>query len=188
MGGRIWKPQELAYLREHIDTVPIKSIAQKLKRTENAVKLKAQRMGFDVPLYSTEYLSSYALARMLDVECKTIMRWKKLGLKYTKKNGRYLHKHEDIIKFMYEHQDYWDATRGDMCLVNSKPWFAAKYEQDKKKRAQYRKHNTSWNEYEARELVRLKERGWNYKKLSERYQRSPLACKLKYHSMKGETA
>ena len=45
-----WSRDEMIYLKEHSDTVPIEDIAEHLNRTVKATKNKAYRMGLSLKL------------------------------------------------------------------------------------------------------------------------------------------
>ncbi len=45
----LWTKEEIAYLEDSWGTYSIKSIAKKLDRTVNAIKLKANRIGLSDP-------------------------------------------------------------------------------------------------------------------------------------------
>lgn len=54
-GSRTWKPEELEYLQERWGEVSIPTIAEKLNRTTNAIKIKACRLGLG-PVLATLYV------------------------------------------------------------------------------------------------------------------------------------
>lgn len=57
LGKRNWKLEEEEYLMEKWGQVSIPAIAQKLNRTPNAVKIRAQRLGLGGVLMAGEYIS-----------------------------------------------------------------------------------------------------------------------------------
>ena len=50
LGSRTWKPEEEDYLMEKWGQISVPSIAKKLNRTTNAVKVRAQRLGLGAVL------------------------------------------------------------------------------------------------------------------------------------------
>lgn len=46
LGSRTWKPEEEDYLMEKWGQISVPAIAKKLNRTTNAVKVRAQRLGW----------------------------------------------------------------------------------------------------------------------------------------------
>ena len=65
LGSRTWSSEELSYLEEHWGIVSIVSIAKKLNRTENAIIVKAQRLGLGPALQSGDYITFNQLVQTL---------------------------------------------------------------------------------------------------------------------------
>lgn len=184
MSGRRWTEEELAYLEEKADTMSTYAIAKALKRSYNSVNLKASREG--IPLFntSTELLSAYAIATMMGVESRAVYRWHRYGLKYKRINGRLMHKQNDLIKFLKDNPDLWNATKGDPYLISMYPWFQEKYEKDLAKKKANPNQTKNWSKTDMQTLVHLRDKGWNYRQLAERYGHSANACKQKYCEIK----
>lgn len=184
MAGRQWTKEELAYLEEKADLMSTHSIAKVLNRSVSAVTIKANREG--IPLFNTatDMLSTYAIANMMGVDPKAVRRWHIHGLKYKKIHGRQMHKQENLIKFLNDNQELWDATRGDPYILNMYPWFKEKYQKDLNKKKVNPKQLKSWSKTEEHTLVHLREKGWSYNRLAERYGHSAIACKQKYFAIK----
>lgn len=188
MAGRRWTEEELAYLEEKADSKSTYAIAKELNRSYHSVNLKASRMG--IPLFnnSTEMLSTFAIANMMDVDAKAVNRWHRYGLKYKRINGRQMHKQDNLVKFLKDHQDLWDATRGEPYIVSMYPWFKEKYKKDLAKKKEFPERNKNWSTTDMQTLVYLREHGWSYRQLAERYGKTASACKQKYCDLKKKGA
>ena len=57
LGSRTWKPEEEDYLMEKWGQISVPTIAKKLNRTTNAVKVRAQRLGLGAVLMAGEYVT-----------------------------------------------------------------------------------------------------------------------------------
>ena len=57
LGSRTWRPEEEDYLMETWGQLSVPTIAKKLNRTTNAVKVRAQRLGLGAVLMSGEYVT-----------------------------------------------------------------------------------------------------------------------------------
>lgn len=57
MHGKTWTPDEEEYLQDKWGGITIPTIAEKLDRTVNAIKLKANRLGLPRHIHSGEYLT-----------------------------------------------------------------------------------------------------------------------------------
>jgi transposase len=75
--GRVkhWTPEELDYLESCWGAISIKGIAKHLGRTENAVKIKAQRIGLGDPMEHYDGLTVNKLAEVLNVSYSNIKYW-----------------------------------------------------------------------------------------------------------------
>ena len=184
MAGRRWTKEELAYLEERADSMSTHSIAKVLHRSYNSVTLKANREG--IPLFNTatEMLSTYAIANMMGVESRAVYRWHRHGLKYKKINGRQMHNQENLIKFLKDNQELWDATRGDPYIISMYPWFKEKYEKDLVKKKANPNQLKNWTKTDMQTLVHLRDKGWSFERLAERYGHTANACKQKYYKIK----
>lgn len=184
MAGRRWTREELAFLEERADSMSTHSIAKALHRSYNSVNIKASREG--IPLFntSTEMLSTYAIATMMGVESRSVLRWHRYGLKYKKVNGRQMHNQNTLIKFLKDHQELWDATKGNPYIMSMYPWFKEKYEKDLAKKKANPNQTKNWSKTDMQTLVHLRESGWSYSRLAERYGHSAKACKQKYNAIK----
>lgn len=184
MAGRQWTKEELSFLEERADTMSTHSIAKALKRSYNSVNLKASREGIPLFQTATELLSAYAIATMMGVETRTVYRWHRFGLKHRRVSNRILHRQEDLIRFLKDNPDLWDATKGDPYIVSMCPWFKEKYERDMAKKKANPNQTKNWSKTDMQTLVHLRESGWSYSRLAERYGHSANACRQKYNEIK----
>lgn len=111
MGGRAWSQEELIRLEELTETYPLATVARKLNRSENAVFLKRQRLGIGGFIANTDMLTRNTLSRILGVENRTIQYWERKGLKSVRKNPYVMYRQQDIIRYMKEHPEDWNAAR-----------------------------------------------------------------------------
>lgn len=127
MGGRAWSQEELIRLEELTETYPLATVARKLNRSENAVFLKRQRLGIGGFIANTDMLTRNTLSRILGVENRTIQYWERKGLKSVRKNPYVMYRQQDIIRYMKEHPEDWNAARvTDDTLFMQYPWFKEK--------------------------------------------------------------
>lgn len=111
MGGRAWSQEELIQLEELTETYPLATVARKLNRSENAVFLKRQRTGIGGFMANTDMLTRNTLSRILGVENRTIQYWERKGLKSVRKKPYVMYRQQDIIRYMKEHPEDWNAAR-----------------------------------------------------------------------------
>lgn len=146
MGGRAWSQEELIRLEELTETYPLATVARKLNRSENAVFLKRQRTGIGGFMANTDMLTRNTLSRILGVENRTIQYWERKGLKSVRKKPYVMYRQQDIIRYMKEHPEDWNAARvTDDTLFMQYPWF-------KEKRKNDISHKYNWTQTEVSQM------------------------------------
>lgn len=127
MAGRRWSNEELELLEDLTEKYPLDTVARKLGRSVNAVFLKRQRMGIGGYRENTDMLTRNTLSQILGVENRTIQYWERKGLKAIRKRPYVMYRHQDIIKYLRDHPDDWNATRvTDDTLFMQYDWFKKK--------------------------------------------------------------
>lgn len=111
--------EDLIYLERSWGLLPVSRIAKKLGRGEEAIKLKAFRMGLGSQLDNIEFLLQRDIINLLNVDRKTVMRYiKEEGLKLEKCNlikGRNLKSisYEDFLLWLEEKKEIIDWSKVD---------------------------------------------------------------------------
>lgn len=70
--NRNWTKDEIEYLEDKWGTVSIKGISSILGKSINAIKLKAQRLGFESNMESSEYITVNQFSKAIGVSYNTI--------------------------------------------------------------------------------------------------------------------
>lgn len=175
MGGRAWSQEELIRLEELTETYPLATIARKLNRSENAVFLKRQRLGIGGFIANTDMLTRNTLSRILGVENRTIQYWERKGLKSVRKNPYVMYRQQDIIRYMKEYPEDWNATRvTDDTLFMQYPWF-------KEKRKNDISHKYNWTQTEVSQMKMLRKQGFTIREIAEKMNRSESSIKYKLY-------
>lgn len=165
MGGRAWSQEELIRLEELTETYPLATVARKLNRSENAVFLKRQRTGIGGFMANTDMLTRNTLSRILGVENRTIQYWERKGLKSVRKNPYVMYRQQDIIRYMKEHPEDWNAARvTDDTLFMQYPWF-------KEKRKNDISHKYNWTQTEVSQMKMLRKQGFTIREIAEKMNR-----------------
>lgn len=89
--------------------------------------------------------------------------WVKHGLKFVRRGYYCLVEEKEILRFMQEHTDMWNATKCDYYLFYQYPWFMKKLEEDKKKG----KQTYYWTNYQKQQFEALKRKGYTHKQIAE---------------------
>lgn len=175
MGGRAWSQEELIQLEELTETYPLATVARKLNRSENAVFLKRQRTGIGGFMANTDMLTRNTLSRILGVENRTIQYWERKGLKSVRKKPYVMYRQQDIIRYMKEHPEDWNAARvTDDTLFMQYPWF-------KEKRKNDISHKYNWTQTEVSQMKMLRKQGFTIREIAEKMNRSESSIKYKLY-------
>lgn len=125
--GRYFSEEEEKYIEEQYGRMTAETIAKSLGRDYRAVINKINHMGIGNFLDNSEKLHLADVCMIVSRDKETIKRtWFKRGLKYQKR-GRYtMISEENLLKFMKEHPEYWDATKCDYYFFQRFQWFQTK--------------------------------------------------------------
>lgn len=180
MGGRAWSQEDLNRLEELTEKYPLATVARILNRSENAVFLKRQRLGIggfmaNTDMANTDMLTRNTLSRILGVENRTIQYWERKGLKSVRKNPYVMYRQQDIIRYMKEHPEDWNAARvTDDTLFMQYPWF-------KEKRKNDISHKYNWTQAEVSRMKMLRKQGFTIREIAEKMDRSESSIKYKLY-------
>lgn len=180
--GKKWTEEDINILEYLWGYNNISSIAKKLGRSHNAVRLKIKRLKLGCFKNAGEYLNANQWANILGVDIHTVTDYwiKKLGLKGKKFNpsGESKYKqtfirHNDMICFLKKNQNIWDSRRVELYAFGPEPqWLKNKREADKlmpKRRLQ------KWTAYEDGRLIVLYRKGYILSDIAKELNRSHAA-------------
>ena len=126
--NRYWTKDEEEYLYKWYGKMSVQSLSKKLGRSYRAVldKLKKEQLGTFIE--NSDDLILAEVCRLVGRDKETIKRtWVKYGLKIRKKGKYSLIREKDLLEFMKNNPDRWDATKCEY-------WFFERYEWFRKKR------------------------------------------------------
>lgn len=100
-------------------------------RTELALKDKASRLGLSVRPYDDEYLSVLDICNEMDVSEDRVLHWLRVGLKYRVIKVKYLISQEDLLDFLRNNPDRYDASKiSEYLFVDEPDWLIQKRKDD----------------------------------------------------------
>lgn len=176
-----WTPEEEAYLSDSWGTKSIKTLAKNLGRSEQAVIVRAQRLGCGPFLDSGDYIAlnqlivelygpnntGYPAYRLitkgLPVKEKLVRRCKRRVI-YIDEFWKWAEKNKSLLDF---------SRMEPLCFGAEPAWVKVKRENDKRQAWQQMPHNAPWTEYDDQKLRRmLRARKYTYTDLSRELRRS----------------
>lgn len=180
MAGRRWTEEELEKLERYNGTCTCATMAKRLGRSPEAVKIKMNRIGLRGFEQATELLTGFQVLKTYGIEYRQLQRWHRLGLKRRKISGYNTYRQEDLYKFMKSHPEEWDATKvTDDSLFMSEPWFLQKRKDDRvgpKKRKE-------WTSFDVSHLILRYRQGAPIRQIAEEMGRTESSIKNKMHYM-----
>ena len=177
MSGKHWTKEEEGILEDMIGTFTAASIARKLGRSFNSVNLKLSRMGLSGFEGSTDLLTMNIVHKMMGVEARTIKgKWADAGLRTIRKGNYVCIRQEDLIKFLKNNPDLWNAHKvKDDTLLMGYDWY-------KEKRKVDMPSNYNWTPIEVSRMKLLRNEGYSIREIAEKMKRSESSIKYKLYS------
>ena len=185
---RAWTSEEENYLIEHWGTDSIEKIAKNMQRSVYSIKVKATRLGLGYMCKAnTEQLTVADISYYLGVSHDRITEtWKKLGLKLKKKKvtnkySYYCISIENLMEFLKDHQDLWNAFYLELNIFGIEPdWLREKRRKDAlNPPIEYH----TWTNAEIKLAIDLLKIGYDYEKIAERLHRTPIAVAYKLRNL-----
>lgn len=132
-----WSAEDIRFLRENWGKLSIRTLAKRLNRSEYGVLVKSKRLKLG-PIQDKSLFTKSEICHLLRVDHRKVGRWVSQGLLKAKiaptsrKRGKSRNilqvKPKDLLDFLREHPDQWDARKaGDIRrAVNMKELLAPK--------------------------------------------------------------
>ena len=179
----LWTEEEDEKLRELSEKYTKSKLAEKMGRSPSAVNNRRRILGIEPFTDTTDMYNFTQIAEMLGLDHSTISKvWVKNGFKYKKIGNKNYAKEQEVLKYMREHPDCYDARKADYYLFYRYKWFIEKLEEDKQKTT---KTGTRWTDYEKSRANMLKKRGLSYTEIGKELGRTRKAV-MHYFSKCGE--
>ena len=137
--NRFWTKEEEEYLIEKFGTMTAAAIARRLKKPYNAVLTKIVRLGIGTFTENVDGLHLAEVCRLVGRDKETIKAtWVKYGLRIKKKGAYSIIHEDDLIDFMKNNPERWDATQCETYFFERFDWFREKRIADRNKMCERR--------------------------------------------------
>ena len=191
-----WTEKEEAYLQDKWGTVSIKGLSKALGRSENAIIVRAQRLGCGAHLAGDTRISLNQLMlaiygkNMLGYTSDKLIRYG-LPVKWhvVKKNRFRVIDIEDFWKWAEKNKSLLDFSRFEKYALGAEPdWVDEKRKADYKKLQLHGQHNAAWTKAEDDKLRYLLEKNrYTYSELAQELRHSEGAIKRRILDLGIET-
>lgn len=178
---RAWTEEEVERLIDLRNRYTKSDIARMMKRSAASIQNKVRELELGGLLDNTDKWTFAEAGDALGLSRGVLNRtWVKHGLKFVKRGTYCLVEEKELVRFMQEHPDMWDATKCDYYLFYKYPWFLEKLEEDKKVPVENR--GFYWTDYQKQQFLILRKRGFTYKQIGIAIGKTERA--VKHHSIK----
>lgn len=162
---RRWTLEEEERLRVLCERYTKSDVARLMKRSRASVNNKRIELGIEPLMETTDRWTFTQITEAVGLSKGSVSKtWVKNGLKYQKRGYFSLVKEEDLLKFMQDHTELWDATKCDYYLFYQYPWFMEKLEQDKKQPLEQKRYY--WTDYQKQQFQLLSKRGFTHQQIA----------------------
>ncbi len=162
---RRWTLEEEERLRVLCERYTKSDVARLMKRSRASVNNKRRELGIEPLMETTDRWTFTQITEAVGLSKGSVSKtWVKNGLKYQKRGYFSLVKEEDLLKFMQEHTELWNATKCDYYLFYQYPWFMKKLEQDKKQPLEQKRYY--WTDYQKQQFKLLSKRGFTHQQIA----------------------
>ena len=176
-----WSQEDVDRLIDLRNRYTKKDIARIMRRSPSSISNKVRELELGGLMDNTDRWTfqqiTYAVGVSKGVVHKT---WVKHGLKYVKRGYFCLVEESELLRFMKEHPEFWDATKCDYYLFYQYPWFMKKLEEDKK--IPYEKKKYYWTDYQKQQFIIMKKRGFTHREIAKAIGKTKRA--VDHHSAK----
>lgn len=178
-----WTDDDLELLEE-LWTNSNKSMSilvKELGRNEHSIRHKACELGLNARAFYADGYSASEIAKELGVSKSTVYKWiKNNGLKAVKRrdiNLQLIVLESELIRWMKENQDKYNASNIDRYFIKNQPWLNEKIKNDSMlvhdKPTKTRKDK--WTDTEISAVKNLAARGKTIKQIAEKVNRTEIA-------------
>ena len=129
--NRYWTKEEEEYLISRYGRSTVKQISKRLGKSYGNVLNKINHMGLGRFVDNSIDLSQAEVSRLVGRDKETLKNtWVKYGLKISKKGRFSMIKEQDLLDFMKNNPERWDATKCECWYFENYDWFREKHRED----------------------------------------------------------
>lgn len=184
-----WTKEELDYLQDHWGVISIKGISNRLGKSINAVKLKAQRIGLGDPRMNFDGITVNQLAKALNREYSVVKAWIQRYHMPVKKKLFCQEKRVQVISY----EAFWTWAEGHKELLNlakmepgtigpEPEWAKVKRKADQL-RSQKTWQSVDWTPTEDQRLSQILRTEITYPELAIMFNRSEASIRRRIHDL-----
>lgn len=184
---KTWTTTEEMYLKEQVGSMQVQTIAMHLNRSELSIMNKMKRLGISNTKSQTGYLTTFELARLVNVDPSTVRGWIcRNGLPYIRKTTRnsrkfYFIHPADFWEWAKDHKERVDFSKIECQSILPEPqWVNDERRQKKQSRYKF------WSIKEEQCLMEMFQEGVSVTEIASRLKRSIHSILRKYERLESK--
>lgn len=176
-----WTESELTSFKKDWldDSVSTSTLLRRYDRTLISLQKMATRLQLGPRPYDDSYLTVRDIMKEMNVSKDRVRSWIRNGLKchYSKTSPkRYLIDQNDLLEFLENHQDLFDASKiSDYLFYYTPKWLSKKKAEDSAQNLSKKIHHTEYTESELKRIDFLFKMGKSNEEIAKRVDRTPAA-------------
>jgi uncharacterized protein YdiU (UPF0061 family) len=186
LAKKSWSEIEIDYLKDNIGMMKITTIADKLDRSENAIVLKAKRLGIANTKNHQGYLNVSELAKLIGKDRKVVSYWtKNCGLHtyrritHSERSFCFI-KPEEFWEWALDNQEKLNFQKIEPNSIPPEPDWVREVRMTQEVKEKIYKN---WTTKEMQKLTELKLLGFDEEKIAKKLNRSSTSIKRKLDRM-----
>ena len=161
-----WTPEEVEKLKILSERYTEGDVARMLKRSPSSIGNKRRELGIDSFTINTDKWNFKQITEAVGVSIGVVHKtWVKHGLKFTKKGNLRMVDEDELLRFMKNNPNLWNAAKCDYYLFYQYPWFMEKYEKDKQVPVEHRGYY--WTDYQKQQFESLARKGCTHQQIAD---------------------
>lgn len=182
-----WSKEDVEYIKQAWGNTNIVTIKNKLKRSKEAIKIKATRLGLGgATTNSYKYITANKASKILNCDRKKILKWiyrGQLKAKYmaiARERKMWCIEFEEFIDFLKNNPNKWDSKKVEKHALGYEfEWLVEKRKKDEIKSPVLNLYSTD-DEKKIYEMIR---ENYTYKQIAEELQRTEKGISNKIRRM-----
>lgn len=173
-----WTDEEISSLKEDWfnENISDKGLQRRYKgRSVTAIRDKAMQLKLGDRMKGKSSLTIRDIMTEMNVSKDRVRAWIRKGLKHkviNNKQKRYLISQKDLLKFLHDNPDLYDASKiSDILFINEPEWLKEKRIKDRN--TYVRKMGIAYTEQELKTIISLFKMGRSNEQIAEAIKRTP---------------
>lgn len=164
----MWSEKDVKRLEKLSENHTEKDIAIKMNRTVSSISNKRNKVGIESFRYNSDMLIMSDVSEIIGIEIRTLNRLCEKGIIKSETRGKYrVFEEKEIVRFMKENPDKWNARKCDYYTFQRFDWFLEKWKDD-----EFKRKSNRWSITDKQRCRIMYARGMSKRDIAKEFNRS----------------